>query len=101
MECILEEVEAEKNLWLWHSGGASSERTIRYGILNTVIKNHVGANPWLTQDSLNNHTNERNFDKSIRICKTGTRFTRVHILHVACSSMQNGAILLWVLNVKS
>jgi len=48
-----------------------------------------------------NETNERDFDRSIRIRMTGTGFTRVHILHDACSSMQNGAILLRVLDVKS
>jgi hypothetical protein len=48
-----------------------------------------------------NGTNERNFDRSIRIHMIHIRFTTVHILHVTKMSMQNGAVLLRVLNVKS
>ena len=36
MECILEEVEAEKILRLKHTSGARSERRICYGITNAV-----------------------------------------------------------------
>ena len=59
MDCILEEVEAEKNKRILNSGGATSERSISYGIMDKILKKHVGANPWLTRDLVNNYKRSR------------------------------------------
>ena len=59
MDCILEEVEAEKNKRILNSGGATSERSRSYGIMDEILKKHVGANPCPTRDLVNNYKRSR------------------------------------------
>jgi hypothetical protein len=50
MDVILNEIEAEKENRFNEVSGSLSEREVSYGIMNTVIKKHIEANPWLNRD---------------------------------------------------
>ena len=54
MDVILKEIESEKELRM-HRAKNISDREASYGLTDAVLKKHIGANPWLNRDVLNNY----------------------------------------------
>ena len=55
MDVILKEIESEKECRISSASGFLSEREASYGLMDTIIKRHKEANPWLNRDVLNNY----------------------------------------------
>ncbi len=54
MDVILKEIESEKELRM-HRAKNISDWEASYGLTDAVLKKHIGANPWLNRDVLNNY----------------------------------------------
>jgi hypothetical protein len=52
MEAILKEIDVEVKA---RKRLKTSERAKTYGVVNTILKRHKTANPWLSRDKLNNY----------------------------------------------
>ncbi len=55
MDFILKEIEKEKECHISSASGVLSEREASYGVIDTILKRHKEANPWLNRDMLNNY----------------------------------------------
>ena len=55
MDVILKEIEKVKKCCISSASSVLNEREASYGVIDTILKRHKEANPWLNRDVLNNY----------------------------------------------
>ena len=55
MDVILKEIEKVKKCCISSASSVLNEREASYGVIDTILKRHKEANPWLNRDMLNNY----------------------------------------------